>query len=206
MSTEKNTPPRYVILSAIEESPAADMILAQAASLARAIPGAELHILHVPDRFTQADVTTTTFDLDHARRYLDDHARAARAASGAPTVGHLLEHEPAAAILQLASSLDADLIVVGTKDKHGPERWLLGSVAQKVMQRASCPVFVVRPKDHVSYHAPEIEPPCPDCLRTQRETRSAKLWCERHSVHHPRAHLHYEAISGFGEGSGLIRL
>jgi nucleotide-binding universal stress UspA family protein len=205
MNTDKAAKPRYVILAAIDESTSADLVLAQTAQIARSTVGPELHVLHVPDRFTQADVTTTTFDLDHSRRYLDDQARSLRDMSRAPVIGHILEHEPATAILQLAASLDADLVVVGTSDKRGPERWLLGSVAQKVMHRASCAVLVVRPKDHVNYHAPEIEPPCADCVRVQEASKGAKLWCSRHAQHHPRAHLHYELPEGFGAGSSLVR-
>ncbi len=205
MNTTQPGPSRYVVLAAIEESPIATRVLSHVASLVRGMRGAEVHLLHIPDRFTNADVTTMSFDLEHARSYIDDCVRTLHATSGVTAVGHLLESEPASATLQLAASLDADLIVVGTKDRHGPERWLLGSVAQKVMQRAACPVLVVRSKDHVAASAPEIEPPCPDCLHEQRSSGGAELWCGRHREHHPRMRLHYESPPGFGAGSSLIQ-
>lgn len=38
-----------------------------------------------------------------------------------------------------------DLLVMGTHGRARLERWVMGSVAQKVMDRACCPVLVVRP-------------------------------------------------------------
>jgi nucleotide-binding universal stress UspA family protein len=204
--TPASSPSQHaVVLVALDGTPSADLVLERAVSLASALPNAELHLLHVPDRFTSAPITAATFDLHRAGRYIEACAERARAASGLTTIAHVVEHEPASAILHLAAQLDADLVVVGTGDKHGPERWLLGSVGKKVAERAPCPVLVVRDKDHATGHAPEIEPPCPDCHAQQRATRGAKLWCARHGEHHPRGHLHYEIPEGFGAGSGLLR-
>lgn len=47
-------------------------------------------------------------------------------------------------ILAAAESYGADLIVVGTHGRTGVTRFLLGSVAQKVAQRATCDVLVTR--------------------------------------------------------------
>jgi nucleotide-binding universal stress UspA family protein len=49
------------------------------------------------------------------------------------------------AIAQLASDIEADLVVVGTHGHRGLERLLLGSVAENVVRLAPCPVLVVRP-------------------------------------------------------------
>jgi nucleotide-binding universal stress UspA family protein len=200
-----NTPaPRFVLLAAIDDSPAAELVLAQAAKTAGATPGTEIHLLHIPERFTPAPITSRTFDLDAGRRYLDAKAKQLRATVRAPVIAHLVEREAAHAILQIATSIDADLVIVGPHDKRGPERWLLGSVAQKVAQRAPCAVLVARTKPLDSVPAPEIEPPCPECLHVQRESHGRRLWCARHSEHHPHAHLHYEVPEGFGAGSSLI--
>ena len=58
---------------------------------------------------------------------------------------HVREAEPAAAIMDLATELGVDLIVVGTHGRRGLERLLLGSVAEAVVRRATCPVLVVPP-------------------------------------------------------------
>jgi nucleotide-binding universal stress UspA family protein len=204
MTTSASPSPRFVLLAAADET-AATRVIARAAWLARATPGTELHLVHAADHAADANATNSPYELERHRIQLDGWMRDAQAASGAPVTGHLLETDAASAILRTAASIDADLVIVGTRDRHGPERWLLGSVAQKVMQRAACPVLVERAKDHVAAHAPEIEPPCPDCLAEQRASKGARLWCARHAAHHPRAHLHYAMPEGFGAGSSLIR-
>ena len=52
---------------------------------------------------------------------------------------------PATSILEHAASLSAGLIVMGTHGRGGFERLLLGSVAEKVLRRATCPVMTVPP-------------------------------------------------------------
>lgn len=57
---------------------------------------------------------------------------------------HLLEGDPATEILRLAEDVHCDLIILGTHGWTGLRRLLLGSVAESVMRRASCPVLTVR--------------------------------------------------------------
>jgi nucleotide-binding universal stress UspA family protein len=47
-------------------------------------------------------------------------------------------------ILDYATSKDVDLIVIGTKGRTGLKRFLMGSVANGVVQHAHCPVLLVR--------------------------------------------------------------
>jgi nucleotide-binding universal stress UspA family protein len=54
-------------------------------------------------------------------------------------------HSPAAGILRCAQELPADLIVLGTHGRGGFERFMLGSVAEKVLRRARWPVLTVPP-------------------------------------------------------------
>jgi nucleotide-binding universal stress UspA family protein len=54
-------------------------------------------------------------------------------------------HNPATSILMCAASLPADLIVMGTHGRGGFERLLLGSVTEKVLRKATCPVLTVPP-------------------------------------------------------------
>jgi nucleotide-binding universal stress UspA family protein len=60
-------------------------------------------------------------------------------------VEHRIEIGDAAKeILRAARDLSADLIVMGTHGRTGIAR-LLGSVAEKVVRRAQCPVLTIRP-------------------------------------------------------------
>lgn len=56
--------------------------------------------------------------------------------------------KPADEILQLASEVGADLIVVGSKGSTGIERLVLGSVSEHVVREAGCAVMVARPKTY----------------------------------------------------------
>ena len=52
--------------------------------------------------------------------------------------------DPAMAIVERAASGGYDLLVLGTHGRTGLSHVLLGSVAEKVVRRASCPVLTVR--------------------------------------------------------------
>ncbi|HKR57373.1 MAG TPA: universal stress protein [Candidatus Nitrosopolaris sp.] len=47
-------------------------------------------------------------------------------------------------IVEYASGKDIDLIVVGTKGRSGLKKFVMGSVANGIVERAHCPVLVVR--------------------------------------------------------------
>lgn len=53
------------------------------------------------------------------------------------------EGAPANAILEVAIEEDIDLIVIGSSGKSGFDRFILGSVSDKVVNAAKCPVLVV---------------------------------------------------------------
>jgi nucleotide-binding universal stress UspA family protein len=53
------------------------------------------------------------------------------------------EGNAAGEILEHATSMKADLLIIGTHGRSGFERLLLGSVAEKVLRRATCPVMTI---------------------------------------------------------------
>lgn len=53
------------------------------------------------------------------------------------------EGHPADMILQTAEKKNVDLVVMGASGKHAVERFILGSVAEKVVRHAKCPVLTV---------------------------------------------------------------
>jgi nucleotide-binding universal stress UspA family protein len=204
----KNNANRTVLIAAIDRTPASDPAVTTAAGLARGITGAELHLPHVlaplPEAVLPAIPSPSTI-LEEGRKFIDGVARAAAERFEGRIAAHLAVGEPAREILQLASDLDADVIVVGSHGKKALERMLVGSVSLSVVKKALCPVVVARPKEYVHEEVPEILPPCPKCLDTQRASKGAKLWCEQHAGRHVHGHLHYEMPKGFGQGSMLIR-
>jgi nucleotide-binding universal stress UspA family protein len=64
--------------------------------------------------------------------------------NGVEAGGVETEGDPADVILEEATTAGADLVVVGTGGKNAVERFLLGSVSDKVAHRAPCDVLVVR--------------------------------------------------------------
>jgi universal stress protein A len=56
------------------------------------------------------------------------------------------EGQAAAAIVDQAKQMQADMIVIGTHGRSGLPHMLLGSVAEKVVRMASCPVLTIRPE------------------------------------------------------------
>jgi universal stress protein A len=59
---------------------------------------------------------------------------------------HVESGEPLPAILEFVKKRATDLLVVGTHGRTGAERWLLGSVAERLMRLAPCPVLTVPPR------------------------------------------------------------
>lgn len=57
---------------------------------------------------------------------------------------HVLQGEPATTIIEFATDHHADLIVMGTHGRTGVMHLALGSVAEKVVRHAHCPVLTVR--------------------------------------------------------------
>lgn len=69
----------------------------------------------------------------------------------------LVEGQPVDEILRLAKETGCDLIVMGTHGRTGLGRMLMGSVAEKVVRTASCPVVTVREPSPVAERGPAPE-------------------------------------------------
>jgi len=54
------------------------------------------------------------------------------------------EGRPASAISGYAREVDADVVAVGTRGRHGENRFLVGSVAERVVRACPVPVLTVR--------------------------------------------------------------
>jgi nucleotide-binding universal stress UspA family protein len=140
-----------VVLAAIDTSSLASRVVEFAARMARRTwENAQLHLLHVYrssgyDRPSSVGLRMAEL-VAEAQSYLEHHVRMARRQCPAPVIGHFAEGSPAKLIVERARSLHADLLVVGTLDTVGVEKFLLGSVAEKVAQRAPCSVVIVRQK------------------------------------------------------------
>ncbi len=77
---------------------------------------------------------------DKAIRYVEDLAKK----EGLDVEKWIIEGQPAKEILKLAEEQSVDLIVMGTLGRSGIEKFLLGSVADKVIRGSGIPVLTVR--------------------------------------------------------------
>jgi nucleotide-binding universal stress UspA family protein len=68
-------------------------------------------------------------------------------ADGIVTITEVLEGPPADAILRVAEARNVDLIVMGARGLGSLGSLLLGSVSQKVLAHATCPVMIVRAQE-----------------------------------------------------------
>jgi nucleotide-binding universal stress UspA family protein len=80
--------------------------------------------------------------IDEATRWLDVVAIELRVRHPVSTV--VLVGSPAVKIIDYARSHAIDLVVMSTHGRGGLARWVYGSVADKVLQAAPCPVYLVR--------------------------------------------------------------
>lgn len=204
--TEKQ---RYVAVVGLDFSDLGDHALDQAIEVA-SLNGGEVHTVYVePERPLESmlqgsapvDNAATEAAIEQVRRRTSDRLKAVTEKRGqlalTRVVAHYRHGSPAVEIAQLATDLDADLVVVGSHGRRGIAKVLLGSVAERVSRLARCQVWIVRPKNHaVNERVPEIEPPCPDCLAAREASRGAQFWCARHSEHHLRPHRYSYSSDG----------
>ena len=83
--------------------------------------------------------------LEEAGHEAIDAFEARAAAAGIESVeGAVVDGRPLQAILDYVDDHDVDLVVMGTHGRTGLDRYLLGSVAEKVVRRCPVPVLTVR--------------------------------------------------------------
>jgi nucleotide-binding universal stress UspA family protein len=132
------------VLVATDFSPPSDSALIYGRALARAF-GATLHVLHVTENlFMRATAADPHAAKASVMRTLEERLTADdRAQLHARAVLETSDH-PADAIIEYATSARADLIVMGTHGRSGLSHLLVGSVAERVVRNAPCPVLTLR--------------------------------------------------------------
>lgn len=146
------------ILVATDFGEAADNALAYGRALARAF-GATLHVLHVAsDIYMQTlggDAYSGTLYTD-VQRDVEEAARAQlhqlvidNDPNPLPTKPVVVTSSvPADTIVAYAKDAGVDLIVLGTHGRGAVAHLLVGSVAERVVRTAPCPVLTVRHPEH----------------------------------------------------------
>lgn len=119
--------------------------------------GAELHLLHVLQDLV-AMVPEPGLAFPAPGEYMQEMHKSSeealhqrpdpRWAEGLSVVREIRQGPPFVEIIRYAREKDIDLIVTGTHGRSGLAHVLLGSVAEKVVRKAPCPVLTVRPGEH----------------------------------------------------------
>jgi len=180
-------PTPFRVLVGIDFSEIAALALADAIEEVASRPLAELHL-------------ATVFDSDHleivpledrkkslsgiadslaerlastAAAAWDRHRTLIPSTKPAPTFAHVRVGAIAEQLATLAADVHADLVVVGTHGRRGLTRLMMGSVAERTVRLAPCPVLVVRPRD-VTHE------PCAACVNARAASVGASWWCATH--------------------------
>lgn len=144
------------ICCAVDFSESSRAALEEAATLASRV-GAELTIVHVHGDLPvlAADLLLAPSErLEHAAAELREHLeflrREAEERTGRPVKCAILGGHPADELVRYARKHAVDLLVLGAHGHSGARRLVLGSVADRVLHHAPCPVLVVRPRGRES--------------------------------------------------------
>ncbi len=123
--------------------------------------GAELYLLHVvqdlavfiPDMITVAPpVLPTVKQLTDAVYVAFERLIEENHLTGLAVHREVREGSPFVEIIRFASEEDMDLIVLSTHGHTGLAHMLLGSVTEKVVRKAPCPILTVRDPEHEFVH------------------------------------------------------
>jgi nucleotide-binding universal stress UspA family protein len=134
------------ILVASDFSASSEAALAQAIALSHAF-GAQLTLVHCWEPPVVVDevgaMASWMFDDSAARAMLHDKRTELERQGVARLIARLMHGPALDGILRAAEELDPDLLVMGTHGRRGIGRLVLGSVAERVVRHASCPVLTV---------------------------------------------------------------
>lgn len=109
--------------------------------------GRNLHVIHVLAPLTPVEpaVMWNTMSEDKAAEYANDELKSRLSEprfEGCKTF--VAFGSPAPEIVAFAEKVNADLIVIPSHGRTGIPRLLIGSVAERVVRMAHCPVLVLR--------------------------------------------------------------
>ena len=142
------------ILYPVDFSDYAEEILDYAVTIATRF-GAELHLIHVIPNlnyFTPYESFLTPENMVAIERNIEgeverDFEKLTKDLA-IPVVKVVKTGVTFVEIIDYIKEAGIDLVVMGTHGRSGIEHILIGSVAEKVVRKAPCPVLTIRPKNH----------------------------------------------------------
>jgi nucleotide-binding universal stress UspA family protein len=135
-----------VVVVGVDGSGASIDALEAACALVAEKPAGVVHAVLCVSVDAAMLLTDGPIDLTEEGRRLHELCRCAGDRAGVTIHHHVAIGRPDHAILAIARQLRSDLVVIGTRRRSGIERALLGSLTDRIVHFAPCPVLVV-PED-----------------------------------------------------------
>ncbi|HED30274.1 MAG TPA: universal stress protein [Prosthecochloris aestuarii] len=139
------------ILCPVDFSDASRKSIRYADEFARGM-GASLHLLNVVEPHPMAvdmSLSYVPLEEDLEKAAMEDLEQIAdeERAHGLNVTTEVEIGTPSEIILEKAVELDVNLIILGSHGKTGLSRILMGSVAESVVRKATCPVLIVKAEE-----------------------------------------------------------
>ncbi|WP_027389755.1 universal stress protein [Chrysiogenes arsenatis] len=141
------------ILLPVDMSDFSLQVAEEAVNFAEKVGAQEIIILSVVNvvNYSQSYINAIDFDQMNStiqRHFSKELDKLTESLKGKkiPVRSLILEGNPYAEIVDYAEKNDVDLIIIGSHGYTGIDRFLLGSVAERVVRKAKCPVLTVRMK------------------------------------------------------------
>ncbi|MFO0646169.1 MAG: universal stress protein [Polyangiales bacterium] len=163
----RHAPGEYPILVCVQFDETGHNALEQAIRLASTHGKAPLHIAHIVDDTSTsgrgAVIERHSNEFISAQHQLEDFVAERLGAHTLETRLHVRMGRVVETVFQLALDYDVEVIVVGTHGRAGVRKLAFGSVAQKLVEAARCPVLIASPRDYSGMSQTLIpDPPRPE--------------------------------------------
>jgi nucleotide-binding universal stress UspA family protein len=157
----------YSIVLGIDFTEASEAAIQMGLELSRRVEGDALHLVHVlpaldakrgdhlareSERIEAAYTELRAYVLEHANKL-------GKGTWTQDTVFHVRRGDPAEALHQVAIDVDAELVIVGTHQRKGLAKLVLGSVAERLVSMARLPVIVACAKNFEGLEKTETPDP-----------------------------------------------
>jgi nucleotide-binding universal stress UspA family protein len=140
VGTDASTSALDAVAQAAELAAAAnaELHIVSVASLARDLALRGVSPLAIPDNYDADAIAVAQGTVEQARTVAEK--------AGARATTHVLDGDPAGALVDFCDKYQADLLVLGSHGLTGAARFLIGSVTNRCVHHAHCSVLVARPR------------------------------------------------------------
>ena len=137
----------FVITVGVDFTERCEHAIALACSIAHGHADVVVHAVHVAP-LPMLGEPTTHVDLARELTRLQDVCAPVVGDIAASVRCHVIPGRPDDALVRFAHDCDADILIIGGKERSAIGRLVTGSVSTKIVRSAPCSVLVARPHEH----------------------------------------------------------